>query len=239
MEIKFFNSCRSMSESACDLIVDFVRKKPDALLCAATGDTPTQTYQLLVEEHSRSKGLFAKIRLVKLDEWCGVRPNQDGSCEDYLQKHLLKPLGITGHRYYSFKSDSSEPVKECERMAEILRKIGPIDVAVLGVGVNGHIGFNEPGDVLTPFCHVAQLAPSSQGHSMTRHFGFLPQLGMTLGMADIMSATFILLLIAGQSKTDVFKTLLSRKISSQCPASVLWLHPHTVCLCDNSSVQLE
>lgn len=200
------------------------------LLCAATGSSPTGTYHFLSEEYEKTPSIFDELRIIKLDEWGGVDLNHPATCETYLQTHLLKPLNITRDRYTGFDSNSMDAVKECQRIQEKLNNELPIDLCILGLGINGHIAFNEPDDYLAPHCHVAKLSESSLSHPMTNHPGVKPTYGLTLGMADILNSRTILLLVHGSQKKPVFENFLSKRITTAIPASFLWLHSNVICL---------
>lgn len=150
----------------------------------------------------------------------------------FLQENLLQPLQITPDRYFAFESNPDIPQQECNRMQEVINKQGPIDICVLGLGRNGHIGFNEPADSLHPYCHVATLSPESMQHAMATAMHTKPTYGMTLGMRDILNAKKIILLITGNHKRQVLEQLLKQEISTQLPASFLWLHADVECLID-------
>lgn len=222
MNIQHFDSEKSLAAAASQIILQAIQNKPNLLLCAATGNTPTLTYQALVAQ----KSLFpaGQLRIFKLDEWGGVPMDHPGTCESYLQEHLIQPLNIPADRYFSFQSNPAEPQQECIRIQQLLQQEGPIDLCVLGLGVNGHLAFNEPGTFLQPHCHVAELTEDSLGHSMAKDMQGAKLYGLTLGMSDILAAREILLLISGRSKVEVTKQLLEAKISTQLPASFLWLH---------------
>jgi galactosamine-6-phosphate isomerase len=172
---------------------------------------------------------------MKLDEWHGLPMNDPGTCESYLRTRLLQPLKIGDDRYYTFNSDSGCPKAECKVMQSLLDGQGPIDFCVLGLGTNGHIAFNEPAAALTAHSHVATLARSSQFHPMVAGLGIKPQHGLTLGMADLFQSRMILLLVSGAAKRDIVQNLLSQRITTTLPASLLWLHPNAVCLFDQDA----
>lgn len=224
MHIQHFDSTTALAAAASQVIIRAIRNKPDLLLCAATGNTPTATYQALVAQ----KTLFPtdQLRMFKLDEWGGVPMDHSGTCESYLQEHLIQPLNISANRYFSIQSNPADPEQECIRMQKLLKEEGPIDLCVLGLGVNGHLAFNEPGAYLQPHFHIAQLTEDSLGHSMAKDMQDVKLYGLTLGMQDILAAKAILLLISGPAKVEVTKRLLEGKISTQLPASFLWLHPN-------------
>lgn len=236
MKITYYTDYNEMSEKAKSLIVNTLQEKEDSLLCLATGSSPLKTYQLLAESYQKQKSLFDQVRILKLDEWGGVAMNDAQTCESYLYKNIIKPLGISNNRYFAFTSDPINPQKECEKIQNIIEAQGPIDVCVLGLGINGHIGFNEPNEFLTPYCHVATLSQASMQHSMAQAMQEQPTYGMTLGIANILSSKKIILLVTGNNKKPAFEKLLEKRISTWLPASLLWLHPNVACLVDETVI---
>jgi 6-phosphogluconolactonase/Glucosamine-6-phosphate isomerase/deaminase len=237
MNIEPVSSYEELSLKAKDVIVESIKKKNELLLCAATGDSPTGTYQLLVEEFQKNKNLFSSLNVIKLDEWGGVSMNQQGTCESYLQKHLIQPLQIPQSRYINFNSNSDNPDEECASIQKKIIQKGPVDLCILGLGSNGHLALNEPGEFLQPYCHLAELAPSSLNHNMTTAMDRKPTYGLTLGMADIMNSKQILMLVSGRKKKETVKRFLSRKITTNLPASFLWLHPNVICLIEKDTME--
>jgi galactosamine-6-phosphate isomerase len=223
-----------MSLRAAKLLHAQVHEKPDLLLCAATGGTPTRTYRLFVEGHREAA---ARLRVIALDEWGGLRRWEEGTCEQYLRNHLLNPLGVAAERFIGFRSDVADPGAECERVAAALDEHGPIDVCVLGLGTNGHVGFNEPAAALQPHAHAEQLSQPTLDHPMVRQHRDAVRCGMTLGMADILHSRSVLLLVNGAHKRDPLRRLLTGPISTDFPASFLWLHPDVTCVCDADAAE--
>lgn len=232
MTIKYFANYDLMSVKAADLIHSELFLKPDMLLCGASGSSPLGTYRKLVERCPDDASVFKKLRLVKLDEWGGISMDNAQSCETFLRKNIVKPLKLKPNQYISFHSNSSDPLKECRKVDSYLQKNGPIDLCVLGLGLNGHVAFNEPASFLQPFCHVSNLSQASMKHPMATNMHEKPTFGLTLGMADIMQSRKILMLITGAGKTDVIRDFFSKRVTPQLPASFLWLHPNVTCLVD-------
>lgn len=224
-----------MSIAATKLILEELRRKPDLLLCTATGTTPTLSYKLLSEKKQTLPNLFKKLRILKLDEWNGMEMDDPTTCETYLQKYLIKPLEVSDERYISFCSNPENPELECKIIHKKLCEHGPIDICVLGLGMNGHVGLNEPAEELKPFSHVVRLSAASQKHSMLKESTVMPVYGLSLGIKDIFNAKMILLLISGGDKNSAMRRLFTKSISTQFPASLLWLHQNIVCLCDEEA----
>lgn len=230
MNIEYFHDYAAMNARGVSLVIEEVNRRPNLMLCAATGSSPLGLYRELSDNFNSQPNLFKEIRIIKLDEWVGFGKNAEETCEHYLINNLLKPLNISEDRYISFDPDTQNPEEDCIRMQGLLKENGPIDLCVLGLGRNGHLGFNEPGEYIQPNCHVAKLASASQQHAMVAKGNITPTHGVTLGMADILSSRRILVLVSGEGKEEAKDNLMSGKITTECPASFLWLHNNVDCL---------
>jgi galactosamine-6-phosphate isomerase len=221
----------ALSQHAADWLYVRLLDQPSALVCLAAGSTPSRMYELLRERGVVEPTLFQQCRFIKLDEWGGLPMDDPATCEHQLRSTLVLPLGMS-ERYVGFESSSAIPAAECARIAAWLAQNGPIDACVLGLGVNGHIGLNEPADFLEPHAHVARLAESSMSHAMLKRSARQPEYGMTLGIADLMQSRRVLLLASGNAKRGPLEDLLSGRITTTFPASLLQLHPDVMLLCD-------
>lgn len=224
-----------MSNAAAERVADVLAHKRDAVLCTATGNSPTGLYRELSRTAQKDPDLFAAVRIVKLDEWLGVPPDHPASCERYVRSNILEPLRVSSERYLGFRLDAADPAKECARVQTELDRRG-LDVCILGLGANGHIGLNEPAPALEAGCHVASLTDETRGHGMLADLDSKPTRGMTLGIGDILRARKILLLITGRGKERAFSGLLAGKVTTTLPASFLALHDDVDVFVDDSSV---
>lgn len=236
MKIEYFDNYSLLSSKAADLIVDELSVKRELLLCAASGFSPELTYRMFSEKVIETPELFERLKIIKLDEWGGISMDNAQSCEVFLQKNLIQPLKISPERYISFNSNSENPEEECNRISSYLKNNGPVDVCVLGLGLNGHIAFNEPGDFLLPDCHIATLSQKSMSHPMAKEMGEIPTYGLTIGMADILQSKKIIMIVTGNGKTEIINQFLSGKITTKLPASFLWTHPNVACFIDKTSL---
>jgi galactosamine-6-phosphate isomerase len=222
----------AMSRRAAGLIESAVREQPNLLLCAAAGSSPARTYELLGERAAQDRTLFSQLRVIKVDEWGGLDPADPATCESDLKTRLLVPLRIAPDRYQGFSSHPPDPALECERVADWLARNGPIDLCLLGVGLNGHVAMNEPARAVCPGPHLAQLAASSLLHPMLAASKVTPSYGLTLGMGDLFRAKTILLLASGERKRPVLERLRRPEVTPEFPVSFLWLHPNATVICD-------
>lgn len=234
MEIIKTHDYEELSGLASEIIINSIMEKPDLLLCTATGNSPKGSYIKVAEQ--RETFSSARLRIVKLDEWGGIPMNDAESCEMFLRKYLVEPLKIPDSRFISFNSDPVSPADECNRIRLLLDTNGPPDLCVLGIGMNGHLALNEPSDFLIPFCHIAELSPTTLNHSMVLNMEKKPTYGFTMGISDILRSKRILLLISGESKKPVTLRFLEKKITTHIPASLLWLHPFTTCIIERNAL---
>ncbi|MDP3646267.1 MAG: 6-phosphogluconolactonase [bacterium] len=226
----------SMSWRVCTLVVDAFRQKPHMVTVLATGKTPTRAYEMIGEEYRA--GAFRSDHLVvgKLDEWYGIPLSDPNTWESYVQKYVIKPLNISDDRFISFASDTSDPIAECQRIQNKLDRVGPIDLLILGLGLNGHIGMNEPTDGMRLRPHLAELAESTLRHSpLVEAKGV--KYGMTLGIADILNARRIIMLVSGAHKKQPLRRLLNGDITSKFPASILQMHRDTLVIADRAALR--
>jgi galactosamine-6-phosphate isomerase len=224
----------AVSRLGADWLVERLRRQPSALLCLAAGATPMRSYALVAEQAKREPVLVQHCEVIKLDEWGGPSMDDPATCEQHLRSALITPLGLAD-RYVAFDSRPSHPDVECERIATWLEQNGPIDTCVLGLGVNGHIGFNEPAAFLRPHAHIAQLSEASLAHSTLSQSAARPTYGLTLGLADLLQSRHVLLLVTGPAKRAPLERLLSGQITTEFPASFLQLHPNVTLLCDRAA----
>jgi galactosamine-6-phosphate isomerase len=236
MQIVRCKDYKEMSTLAADLIQEELKKKPELLLCVPTGNSPAGLYEALVARSIASPELFAQLRIIKLDEWGGVPENHPHTCEFFIKNKLIGPLNISPERYLTFRSDPEDPEGECQLVRAILKEEGPIDLCILGLGQNGHLGLNEPGASLEPYCHVAELSERSLEHDMIASLELKPSYGLTLGMQEILSSRKIILLVTGEGKKEMYSKLMERKITTDHPASFLWTHGNVSCFLDKKTM---
>ena len=236
MQLIIKENYESMSRTAADIIIENLRIKPDLRLCVATGSTPTRMYELLVEEYKANPEIFSKLIIVKLDEWGGLPMGDPASCETYIRKHLIEPLSIGPDRYIAFTSNPDNPKKEIKIYQKKLDALGLIDICILGIGLDGHLGLNEPGAHLKYGVNISKLTSQSLKHPMASQAIGKIGYGITMGLGDIMKSKKIITLVNGAHKKDIFKKFLTQKITTRLPASMLWLHPDAICICDKEAV---
>lgn len=232
MKIQYFDQPHQADTQAADIISSYAKVSGGLSLCAATGNSTLGVYKTLQVYHDSTPELFGNSKVISLDEWVGLSKSDERSCAYYLRQHLVDPLGIASDSFIAFDGSAANPEDECVNMRNQLARLGPFDICVLGLGKNGHLGFNEP-DEFRDYCHVARLTQTSMTHQMIEGTKKVPQFGLTLGMREILTSRGIILMVSGEGKEEVKRALFSKNITRSCPASMLWGHPNVYCLVVN------
>ena len=217
-----------------------IRRKPDCVLGLATGFTPTGMYKKLAEMHNKEALDFSKVRTFNLDEYYPIKKSDSQSYDFYMWENLFSHVNIQKENVHLPNGECEDPEEECVTYEQSIHAAGGIDMQVLGIGIDGHIGFNEAGRELKLATHLADLSPSTI-EANSRFFssaGDVPKKAITMGMGSIMKARSILLLISGESKAAVTKRLFSGVITTEVPASFLHLHPDATALLDEAAASL-
>ncbi|HSF55202.1 MAG TPA: 6-phosphogluconolactonase [Algoriphagus sp.] len=236
MNFHYLPNFSEMSKKGFELVKAEIDRKPDLLFCVASGGSPSGLYTEMVNHQKDQPDFCSKLRVVKLDEWGGLEFGSTFTSEYDVQTKFIQPLGISSGRYLTIDPFAANPDEACDRMKEQLENSGPVDICILGIGVNGHIALNEPSEVLRPGFHVCVLAETTMNHGMIKSLKQPPTFGMTMGVGEILQSKKILLFIAGSGKKEAFERLLKEEVSTQFPASLLWLHPNVDVLVDESVV---
>lgn len=227
----------SLSLHAAQYLYDQTVNKADSHISIATGNTPEGAYARWISMIRDNNISSDSLRIHKLDEWDAVSEVDPASCEFFLQNKIIRPLAISADRYNGVSCNTADPEAECSRMSTFLEK-NPLDLSILGVGVEGHLGLNESSDTLHYGTHYIKLASSSRNHGMLDATDTIVDHGMTSGIGEIMAAERILFLLSGSKKSDIFNLFMKRQISADLPASVLWLHHDVTCICDQDAAAM-
>ncbi len=217
---------KEMSEMAADIIGAQVLLKPDAVLGLATGSTPIGTYEELVRRYEAGRLDFSKIKTVNLDEYRGLTKDNDQSYYYFMHSHLFDHININKNN--TKVPDGMEPdaLKVGQDYENIIKNYGGIDLQLLGLGNNGHIGFNEPGDEFIDKTHVVDLTESTI-EANKRFFASIddvPKQAYTMGIGSIMRAKRVLMVVNGKGKAEIVKEAFFGPITPKVPASILQLH---------------
>lgn len=225
MEIKTFDTPEQSAKHTAGIIINTITQKPDAVLCLATGHSPILTYQYLVEEVTQHKIDVSSVHFVGLDEWVGVERTNPGSCYHFLHQHLFDPLKIKHTNIHLFDGLAKPIKKECKMMNETIDKLGGIDLMLVGIGMNGHIGFNEPGTDENLKAHVISLDKITIQVSRKYFPDDTPlKKGITQGIQSMLESKQAILVANGEAKAEIIKQTAEGPISMNIPASMLRKH---------------
>lgn len=240
MKIYQAKNYQEMSRKAANIISAQIIMKPDAVLGLATGSTPIGTYQQLIDWYKKGDLDFSEIRSVNLDEYKGLPADNDQSYAYFMRTNLFDSVNIKKENTYIPNGLEEDIAKECARYNSIIHTLGGIDLQLLGLGGNGHIGFNEPGAAYEKETHCVKLTENTiQANS--RFFEKLedvPRYAYTTGIKNIMQARRILLIASGEGKADALYRSLFGPITPAVPASILQLHNNVTVVADEAALSV-
>ncbi|WHY78809.1 glucosamine-6-phosphate deaminase [Neobacillus sp. WH10] len=227
-----------MSQKAAEYIIEKVCQNPKINLGLATGGTPVGTYKNLIEDHEKNGTSYQNVTTFNLDEYIGLSGENKNSYRYFMDEKLFNHIDINKNNTNIPRGDCKDIEEECLRYESLLANYGGIDLQILGIGSNGHIGFNEPGTTFTSQTHVIKLAPSTI-NANARFFKSIeevPTKAITMGISTIMKSKEILLLVSGENKKEAIGKLLTGKVSESFPASVLKNHPCVTIIADKAAI---
>ena len=235
MKIIVADNYLHMSEIAADMIAEIVRKKPDCVLGLATGSSPVVTYKRLIDKYHDGDLSFEKVKTVNLDEYVGLTEDNEQSYHYFMKANLLGYLNVKEENIH-IPCGVGDAIKNCEDYRSVLQA-NPRDIQILGIGRNGHIGFNEPGTSFESRTHIVDLAEKTINDN-ARFFDDIsqvPRQAITMGIGDILQSKKILLLASGTKKADAIYKTVCGKVTEDCPASVLQLHCDVTLIIDKDA----
>lgn len=231
---------QDMSQKAANVVFSTIILKPDCLLGLATGGTPVGMYQVLADRYVMGDLDFKSVKTVNLDEYVGLSEDHPQSYRYFMMENLFSKINIDRANTYLPNGLAEDSEAECENYEEVITKLGGVDLQVLGIGNNGHIGFNEPADVFDKQTHVVKLTENTR-QANARFFDSIEQVptdAITMGIKTIMKARAIILLASGEGKKEILKEALLGPITPKVPASVLQLHPNLIVVADEAALSL-
>ncbi|MCY9593115.1 glucosamine-6-phosphate deaminase [Paenibacillus chitinolyticus] len=237
MIIHKFENQQELNEAGAGIITALVQTKPDAVLGLATGSTPIGIYEEIVKAYNKGRVSFKNVRTYNLDEYVGLPDGHAESYRTYMNEHLFRHIDVQPERTRIPNGNASDPQEECARYNRELDEIKQVDLQILGLGHNGHIGFNEPADELHSGTHLVELDHKTR-EANARFFPSIndvPTHALTMGVGTILKAKTILLVVRGADKADIVHRALTGPITTQCPASLLQTHPHLIVLLDSEA----
>lgn len=239
MKVVTFNNYDEMSRKTADFIVDFVNRKPDALLCFPAGHTSLGTFKYLAEYAGKGQVDFSKCKFVGLDEWLGLDKEDESNCRSFMYKNLFTPLGIYSSNIEFFDTDAENLELECKRMDQYIFESGPVDLMLLGAGMNGHLGLNEPGVSFDLYSHVVELDPVTKTVGQ-KYFNRPVKLekGITLGLKHVLQSRAVILQVSEKKKAEIVKKIVEGPVTSEVPASILRMHNEAFLFIDAEAASL-
>lgn len=239
MQVRIFNDHQTLSDAVASEIIFLLKSKPGAVICFASGETPRLTCRLLVEKIKQEKTNLSRCTFIGLDEWVSIPPENEGSCHFFFQHELIEPLGIPLKQFHLFNAMSANLQEECKKMDKLIAEKEGIDIIVVGIGMNGHIGFNEPGVSFENYSHIIDLDETTR--TVGQKYFKTPQVlqkGITLGLKHLLEAKKAILMANGSRKAGVIKRTVEENVSNNFPASIMQAHVNGYVMIDKDAASL-
>ena len=240
MKIYRAEDYNSMSRRAANILSAQVILKPDCVLGLATGSTPVGMYRQLVNWYEKGDIDFSQVHTVNPAEYLGLAPDHDQSYRYFMQQNLFDHINVRPENTNVPNGLASDPEAECRRYNEVIAGLGGIDLQVLGMGHNGHIGFNEPEEAFELETHVVDLTENTI-QANARFFASkdeVPRRAITMGIKSIMQARHILVVVSGEDKAEIVRRAFAGPVTPLVPASILQMHPHLSLVGDEAALSL-
>jgi glucosamine-6-phosphate isomerase len=236
MKVLVFKDYNQMCRAAADLIIDQVKRKPDSLLCFPSGESPAGIFKCLITDVKENKVDFSECYFVGLDEWVGMGKDDEGSCTSFLNENFFAPIQIKPDKIQFFDALGQDLDAVCKKMDDFIKEKGPIDIMLVGIGMNGHIGLNEPGTDFDLYSHHAPLAPVTISVAQ-KYFKKETPLheGITLGLKHLEEANTVVLIAVGIKKAEIIAEALQGDVTEQLPASIFQAHPSAYVFLDEEA----
>lgn len=229
-----------LSKAACDLMIERLTRIENPVIGLATGSTPEGMYKCLIDCYKRGIVDFSNVTSFNLDEYVGLDESHPCSYGYYMKENLFEHVNIGEDHAFVPSGTETNLEEHCKNYESIIGSVGKIDIQILGIGINGHIGFNEPGTSFASRTHVVELNESTREVN-SRFFDSIdevPTMAVTMGIETIMEANEIVLLITGKNKAETVKQLIESDITEDFPASALKNHPNFTLIVDEAAYSL-
>ena len=234
-----YNDYTELSVKTAEQITAIIKQKPDSLLCFPAGETSVGTFEHLIELNKTGKVSFKNCKIVGLDEWANLGAMKSENCFSFLKKHFFDHIDYSEENLCFFNGESSDLKKECIKTDAFIKKYGPVDMMLLGAGMNGHLGLNEPGTSFDLYSHIVNLDKTTKVVGQKYFSGKVSLTsGITLGVKYIMEAATVILQLNGNRKAEVVRRLVESEITPSFPASALKAHSNSFLLLDKEAAKL-
>ena len=239
MHIVVCKDYEEMSRRAAEIVAEQVKKRPDGLISFPGGDTPLGMVHVFADMVNEGKVDISRTYYVSLDEWVGLSGEDEGSCGLFNQQNLLSRLQHPFAGTHIINGAAEDIESERVALNDYISQYGPLDVSVLGIGMNGHLGFNENGVDFDLDAHIIPLSETTL-KVMTKYFGekFHPTHGISQGIRQIMAAKTVILIANGAHKAEILKKAVHGPVTNEVPASVLQNHPNCYVVADEAAAAL-
>jgi glucosamine-6-phosphate deaminase len=234
------SSARDAADAVALFLAECLQEDPELVLGLPTGRTPVPMYRALVRLHQQGRVDMSGATTFNLDEFVGLHAGHPGSYRAFMQRHLFKHVNLNPMRTHLPHGNAPDPRIEAARYDAAIAAAGGLDIAVLGIGANGHIGFNEPADALPGATNVVTLKRSSRVGNVSAFGGRLsevPTQAISMGVGTILSARHVVLMATGESKAAIVAKALQGPVTTRVPASLLQLHPRAVVVLDRAAAK--
>lgn len=234
MQVKKYKDYTELSRKVADEVVSVIQKKPFAQICIASGHTPVGVFKCLIEDIKGGLDV-SKVTFISLDEWLGIDPTDSGSCISMLNKDFFDHVSLRKDQVVLFDVTAS-PVFECARINDMIQANGGLDVMLVGIGLNGHIGMNEPGTSFRSYAHVSVLAEETKS-SGQKYFDKQTELskGITLGLRHFAECRLPILMANGNKKATIMNQVLNTDPTEQIPATIIHNIPQALVMIDEEA----
>ena len=240
MQIHVYDHAQQVGQAAATLLAAQLISKPDSVLGLATGSTPIPTYQALISLYRAGVVDFSSASSFNLDEYVGLPVEHGCSYHSFMREQLFDHVNMPADHIHIPDGNAADPQTECARYDQAIAAAGGIDIQVLGIGRNGHIGFNEPSDAFVYGCHIVNLTHSTI-EANRRFFDSendVPRQAISLGIGSIMNARRVLLLATGADKAEAIRASIKGDVNPQTQASILRTHHDVIFLLDKAAASL-
>ena len=239
MNVLVFDTAAEIAAACADRICALLREKPCAVLGLATGASPIPTYRELIRRYEAGEISFRGVRTFNLDEYCELPRTDKNSYYSFMHEQLFDHVDAREENVHILNGNAPDLKEEAAAFERAIRAAGGIDLQLLGIGTNGHIGFNEPDNKFTKETFVVELAQSTvKSNSIYFENGEMPRHAITMGIGTIMAARSVVLIAAGKSKAAAIRKTVNGDVTPACPASVLQFHPDATLLLDRAAAAL-
>ncbi len=239
MKVIITENYDEMSKKAAEILIDLVKKNPNAILGLATGSSPIGTYQNMIKDHKENGTSYKTVKTVNLDEYVGLTADHDQSYAYFMRTNLFDHIDVDLANTNLPSGSAPCAQAECDRYNALLDNYKQ-DVQLLGLGSNGHIGFNEPGTPFGSVTHLVELAESTikDNSRLFASIDEVPRQALSMGIKNIMQAKSILMVVSGKNKAEAVRGMVKGEVTPNLPASVLQLHPFVTIVCDKDAASL-